>query len=198
MRRTAKSVVFAILRLALIAQNHITALSSDGAVFCIGAGAPKIASPGGKLSWNRLFGTDSMTEEECGRKSENQYSITDLFPGFTPRAGLFVSWHRRLPPEFLSRPLRGHPLPGRGNFTDASASERSPDGAVGEPVLLCGLGNCPGWSAGAVPPALQGIYRKIHKNFYSFPCICAIMNDNGSFCPFRDKTTKGVLIYGFI
>ena len=22
--------------------------------------------PGGKLSWNRLFGTDSMTEEECG------------------------------------------------------------------------------------------------------------------------------------
>ena len=29
-----------------------------------------IASPGEKLSWNRLFGTDSMTEEECGRKPE--------------------------------------------------------------------------------------------------------------------------------
>ena len=158
-----------------------------------------------------------MTEEECGRKSENQYSITDPFPGFTPGAGLFVSWHRRLPPEFLrspraafggcsphapagavSRPLRGHPLPGRGNFTDVSAWERSPDGAVGTWSFCVGLGNCPGWSAGAVPPALQGIYRKIHKNFYSFPCNCAIMNDNGSFCPFRDKTTKGVLIYGFI
>ena len=27
-----------------------------------------IASPGGKLSGNRLFGTDFLTEEECGRQ----------------------------------------------------------------------------------------------------------------------------------
>ena len=31
-----------------------------------GAQAP-IASPGEKLSGNRLFGTDSLTEEECGQ-----------------------------------------------------------------------------------------------------------------------------------
>ena len=28
----------------------------------------KNPSPGGKLSGNRLFGTDSLTEEECGRQ----------------------------------------------------------------------------------------------------------------------------------
>ena len=32
-----------------------------------GAGAP-IASPGEKLSGHRLFGTDALTEEECGQE----------------------------------------------------------------------------------------------------------------------------------
>ena len=40
--------------------------------------------------------------------------------------------------------------------------------------------------------------EKIHKNFYSFPCKYAIMSDNGYLCPFRDNTTKGESIYGFI
>ena len=31
-------------------------------------GAAPIASPGGKLSGNRLFGTDFLTEEECGQQ----------------------------------------------------------------------------------------------------------------------------------
>ena len=30
-------------------------------------GSAPNASPGGKLSENRLFGTDPLTEEECGR-----------------------------------------------------------------------------------------------------------------------------------
>ena len=42
------------LRLTLLRKKH----------WC---GSTQIASPGGKLSENRLFGTDFLTEEECGR-----------------------------------------------------------------------------------------------------------------------------------
>ena len=42
-----------------------------------------MASPGGKLSGNRLFGTDSLTEEECGQKPEIMYNISDLYAGWT-------------------------------------------------------------------------------------------------------------------
>ena len=49
-------------------------------------GAAPIASPGGKLSGNRLFGTDFLTEEECGQQSEMQYNASDLCVGWTQDA----------------------------------------------------------------------------------------------------------------
>ena len=49
-------------------------------------GAAPIASPGGKLSGNRLIGTDILTEVECGRQSEMQYNASDLCAGWTQDA----------------------------------------------------------------------------------------------------------------
>ena len=74
-----------------------------------------IASPGGKLSWNRLFGTDSMTEEECGRKPEMQYNASDLCMGWIQEATpeyvftftIIVSCRPHSSPD----PLRGPPSP---------------------------------------------------------------------------------------
>ena len=42
-----------------------------------GAAAP-IASPGEKLSQNRLFATDFATEVECGRECWMRYKVSDL------------------------------------------------------------------------------------------------------------------------
>ena len=39
-----------------------------------------------QLSGNRLFGTDFLTEEECGRQSEMQYNASDLCAGWTQDA----------------------------------------------------------------------------------------------------------------
>ena len=83
----------------------------------------QIPSPGGKVARPNEV-RKSGSEEECGRKTESQYNITDLFLGWKSYlgVGLQVSCNRALPPAFLSRPLRGHPLPGRGNFPAASAA----------------------------------------------------------------------------
>ena len=46
--------------------------------------APK-ASPGGKLAQNRLFGTDFVTDEECGQKCFVFYAATGFFLHFRYR-----------------------------------------------------------------------------------------------------------------
>ena len=51
---------------------------------CCGAAAP-LASPGGKLSQNRLFGTDFVTDEECGQKCFVFYAATGFFLHFRYR-----------------------------------------------------------------------------------------------------------------
>ena len=51
---------------------------------CCGAAAPK-ASPGGKLAQNRLFGTDFVTDEECGQKCFVFYAVTGFFLHFRYR-----------------------------------------------------------------------------------------------------------------
>ena len=51
---------------------------------CYGAAAPK-ASPGGKLAQNRLFGTDFVTDEECGQKCFVFYAATGFFLHFRYR-----------------------------------------------------------------------------------------------------------------
>ena len=51
---------------------------------CCGAVAP-LASPGGKLAQNRLFGTDFVTDEECGQKCFVFYAATGFFLHFRYR-----------------------------------------------------------------------------------------------------------------
>jgi hypothetical protein len=43
--------------------------------------------------------------------------------GWMHGVSLYISGHQACLPAFLSRPLRGHPLPGRGDFTAATAAE---------------------------------------------------------------------------
>jgi hypothetical protein len=44
-----------------------------------------LASPGGKLAQNRLFGTDFVTDEECGQKCFVFYAATGFFLHFRYR-----------------------------------------------------------------------------------------------------------------
>ena len=70
--------------------GHLSAVKSGKLQFialfdgCCGAAAP-LASPGGKLSQNRLFGTDFVTDEECGQKCFVFYAATGFFLHFRYR-----------------------------------------------------------------------------------------------------------------
>ena len=78
-----------------------------------GAAAP-IASPGGKLSGNRLFGTDSLTDEECGRKPYDYGKSADLLLCFDLEGGLLVCANFRVFARIPLPALRATLPPGEG------------------------------------------------------------------------------------
>ena len=72
-----------------------------------------------KLSGHRLFGTDDLTEEECGRRCSDLGNVKTYTEGavlvVTPLEVCDVVLACRFPPEFLSRPPSGATLsPGEG------------------------------------------------------------------------------------
>ena len=65
-----------------------------------------------------------LTEEEGGKKPKGS-GVRPALRLVTERnsgKSLYISQIRALPPAFLSRPLRGHPLPGRGDYPAADAA----------------------------------------------------------------------------
>ena len=76
-------------------------------------------------------GPPERSEEKAGRKRNaggnlKVSRISRLAPrlviGGNAGGGLEIFKTDTSPPAFLSRPLRGHPLPGRGDFPAASAA----------------------------------------------------------------------------
>jgi hypothetical protein len=90
---------------------------------CCGAAAP-IASPGEKLSQNRLFATDFATEVECGRECWMRYKVSDLVNVEISASLCVFNILGYLPHSTSDLAALGHLLPGR---RDSAFGGKQPD-----------------------------------------------------------------------
>ena len=104
----------------------------------------KIPSPGGRVA--RVSGAG----EECGRKPESPYHLTDLLQGRSscPGVGLWIFCHPALPPAFLfshqsvpkSRLATASPREKRFGAARRNAGDGVPYGVGGAVSLCAGAG----------------------------------------------------------